>query len=762
MAKVAGAGGRRRQWLPLFAVGILLGGAAVVGLSPDAQVPAPRPARASTSSSTSPVAASAAAVDRVELTVEQDAAREEQAAPAPGGPTLVVKARFRVRPAGAEAEGDFFRGVAVAVAADGGPATDADQEGRLRLSVAARRARFVAAGYRDIERDVPPPQAGCADFGDVVFEPDAAVRLRLSGAPATGTVRFALGRFPTAPYAQASVALTAGAAEVVLPAPSEDDLTVVAAAEPAGADSPWFGVEPQQVRLRSGQTATVELRLCPGVPVTVAMHGLSALLLPHLDLSICREDGNGRFPLDVDSPRCRLARDGKCRFLVPAGRCELMLLVEGRHQALRAVDGSGLVQTLAAGATLDVEPIEPLVGVVVRERGKAVPSGLSLRGPIGEPRQAPALDDCHVMLAGQLAAAPRLWFWSAGFGSRSCAQDDLQREADVAFVDAERGGGQARLTVLAEIPAEYYSALGVVAEPQGGGDALRIGNNRPPFTALLPSGALRLRWLCNGSPGAVIDENLTLAPGEHRELRATVPVLQPWTGRVADPAVLGRHGALMAVLVDGQWSLGGACADGTLPFVLPETPRADMPAELYLHMLKLRLPARITSIDFGGRTFVVEHGLTAADIAHVESRGLGSGERSVRLCSAIPDTRFAGDLGPGPEVPMLPGSERSGCLLEKIDGRRQVTCWFTLHHGVQQLLIEPRGHWATVRLLPQGIRARVLVEGFHGMDPLQVGELSHPGERRIFVADGTTAVHVDLEPGRRQSFAPELEELVVR
>jgi hypothetical protein len=55
-----------------------------------------------------------------------------------------------------------------------------------------------------------------------------------------------------------------------------------------------------------------------------------------------------------------------------------------------------------------------------------------------------------------------------------------------------------------------------------------------------------------------------------------------------------------------------------------------------------------------------------------------------------------------------------------------------------------------------------LIEGVAGMDPFRAGELVCPSDLRVFVADGTVAVHVELQPSERQTFAPELSVMIVR
>lgn len=67
-----------------------------------------------------------------------------------------------------------------------------------------------------------------------------------------------------------------------------------------------------------------------------------------------------------------------------------------------------------------------------------------------------------------------------------------------------------------------------------------------------------------------------------------------------------------------------------------------------------------------------------------------------------------------------------------------------------------------MRLARPRTEAHVLVEHFADLDPIEVGMLMEPGERRIFVADGTDAVLIDLSPGGRQRFDPAVGEIVVQ
>lgn len=683
------------------------------------------------------------------------------AAAQPTARMLPVRVALRVRPAGpAPIEGLWrSRNVEVRLFADGQRAASTNKDvHELALPPGTQTVRFEATGYRPVEREAPPPVDGIFDLGDVVFEPDAALRVRIAGAPIECTVLFTAGPRDREPYAQAAARLLAGSTEVTLPVPSAVDLQVTARARPEPSANAWFTAEPQAVRLHSGETATVDLQPAAGVRVVVRVRGPSAPLLQRLSVLLETEPPGLARP-NRELPQSPLDASGRATFVVPPARGRAGLLVDHRRQDLVAVDGSGLLVDFAEGAVLDVEPIAPIAGLCVRERGEPVASELSLHSAFEGGKPGARAEQCHLLLRSALQEAPQLWFWTEHSGVLIATPADLQWTGDVAWLDAERGAAMAKLTVLAEIPREQRS-LRVLAQPDLGGKVVRIGGNEAPFSSLLPAGGYRLRWSCSEGPGPEIG-HVDLVPGADVELRATPPALQEW--RVQLPAAqLFFHRTLPPSLrIGGHWAVGAADAFGSLLFQLPEPPRPGMPAAIYMHMQKVMLPARIVSIDASQKTFVVEHDYTAADVAHLESRGFGDGNRSIRLCSEMPDNRLALDLGDHTDLLLAPGSERRGCLIEEVcDGTRQVTCWFAVRHGTQQLLLEPRGHWATVKLTA-GVRARILVDGDPGMDPIQVGELLQPGERRVFVADGTRAVHVDLQPGGRRSFAPELDDIAV-
>jgi hypothetical protein len=348
-----------------------------------------------------------------------------------------------------------------------------------------------------------------------------------------------------------------------------------------------------------------------------------------------------------------------------------------------------------------------------------------------------------------------------------CTAAEAQTDGDIVWLDVERSPARCSLTVRAELPAEYYQSLGIRAEPLNGSPAVRIGGNRSPFDGELPCGTYRLWWTCQGGAAAVIDDQLQLSAGEHREITALAPVLDRWEARIRNQEVLAAP--IVGLRLGDLWSVGGSMTGGIIPFLLPAQAQPGATAEIYLHAFKMNVPGRVTSVDVAGHTFLVEHDLTAADRVRILSRGLGSGPRRIWLMSQLVDYKVPAWLGSTAEVPMLPGSQRIGCLLEQIDRREQVTCWFTLRHGAGELTVEPRGHWITVRVEPDCV-VRICLDGPPECDMPLTGvsfglpaadQVRGPGESRVFVADGTRAVRV-VRPQGTLTFPPDQAEIVVR
>src|SRR5689334_12912528 len=175
-------------------------------------------------------------------------------------------------------------------------------------------------------------------------------------------------------------------------------------------------------------------------------------------------------------------------------------------------------------------------------------------------------------------------------GERVCAMAGARVDGDLFLLEPTRGSVMATLRVTADVPAEYYTVLGVLAEPIDGSTATRVGGSAAPFERQLPAGAYRLRWTIGGASGPVIDEHIELAPGESRLVNAVVPELQSWVAHVAHVAGLGPQARAAIAIVDGVYALGGMDDEGTIPFVLPVPPGFETKAEIYCHLLKMSMP----------------------------------------------------------------------------------------------------------------------------------------------------------------------------
>jgi hypothetical protein len=496
--------------------------------------------------------------------------------------------------------------------------------------------------------------------------------------------------------------------------------------------------------------------------VTIQVCSVSPKLLPHL--RVIAQDAAQYATLQPSvGPGKQPDAAGRVQFAVPAERFVVCLRVDDGWRCL--VRDRQIVHTRTRGV-LELTPADPIVGVFVVEHDQLVRSAMGLTGLVDAPQPQERLADCHVLLRAPLLAAPTLWTWTMDAGPCSCAQSELRIEDDCVFVEGARP--LARLRVRADVPREYDNALRVMAEPLPDGMPVVFRIHRRDegfFESLLPPQTWRVRWSVSSVPGPVIADDVLLAPGETREVLATVPVLQRWNVRIDDQAAFGPQGRFALPRVRGHFAMGPTPvgSSGTVPILLPDPPHPGDAATIYLHLLKVDVPARVAAIDPDKRTFALEHDIHAADVVHLHAGGLADLRPQIWLRSQCKDTPIPAWLDTDVTVPMLQGSTRTGCVVETIpSGGRQVTNWFTVTPGTRELQLQPCGHWTTVRVERPIERAQVRVEGWPGMNPVDVRTLKEPGECPVFVADGLRGVHVDLTPGGRVTFAPPFTDMVVR
>ncbi|MCB9877990.1 MAG: hypothetical protein H6835_10355 [Planctomycetes bacterium] len=610
-------------------------------------------------------------------------------------------------------------------------------EGELEL--APRDAVSGPARNRHASEPFPSPEV-------------AFVVAVVEGAPADCSVRVVIAPLEVS----GDVALVGGCGEVRLPAVSGIPLVVRGEVLPERGGVRFF-LEPTPVQVEPGTEQTVRLRVAQGHQVVVRVHGPSASLRSSLVVeAVAETDGLA----DDDRAVCPTGDDGCARFVLPAGRYHFVCGSDLEQVALRRRDGAALVVPIEGDAVLDVEPVEQLAGFQVRDAGRVVSHRMQLRGLLRR-FQGPPPTECSVVARSRFQTCRGCWVATERRSVRWLRTSDLQWVGDVTTVDLDDDDDDATLRVVAELPGDCFASLAVAATSLSSGAAASSSGNTSPFELRLAPGDYHLAWRCSGAPGPVIATLVRLAPGEVRLLYATPPTLQPWTVLLRDLPTLGIAGQSATACVGEGWALG-CQADGVVPFLMQSSPSTETAASLRALLLKVAFPARISAIDGASRTFEVCHGLTAADIVHVSSRGLGDGERRIELRSELADMPMPAQLPAGFDLPMVPGSERRGCLIEKVDGVDQVTAWFSARHGAHELLVEPRGHWATVRIGLADAQATVSIDGDSGMDPIAVAWSHGPGELRVFVADGTTAVHVDMQPGGRFTFAPAATEMVAR
>lgn len=497
----------------------------------------------------------------------------------------------------------------------------------------------------------------------------------------------------------------------------------------------------------------------PLTRVVVRLHGPSPRLCALLEVQLHRAETDPHGPADRDVPAAVPDAEGVVRFVTAPGRRQFGLRAGAGWRRLRVVADGAAVVDLADGAIFDVEPEEELAAIVAKIAGAPAPSLLALDAAPDPFAYRATLQSAHVLPRERLTAARELGVWTEALGAVRISRPELRAGQDVFEVDLGGGRRLAQLCVHTDVPEGFRTQLAIVAEPANGGGAIRIGQGQPERSAVLEPGTYRLRWQIGLGSGPVIDGALGLLPGERRDVDARAPDVALWTGTLVGIEAIGRP---WIASVDGHLASGFADGAGSLPIVLLEPPRSDCPVELTNQVTKSTLPARILGIDSATRTFRIEPCITGLAAVTLTTTGLGTGRRSMQLASQLPGTRFPAHHEASARLLLLPGAERHGGVCEDIDNSRQVVRWFTVHHGDGEVLLTPAGRWVPMRLVRPRTSARVRVVGFSDLDPIEVGALDQPGEHRVFVADGTEAILVDLQPGGLERFGPEVAEIVIR
>jgi len=518
-------------------------------------------------------------------------------------------------------------------------------------------------------------------------------------------------------------------------------------------------VLPQSVRPEPGNQVRVDLQ-CGQVPATLRVVGPSPALLAHLVLELHPRPRFGAGPATASLP---LAADGTVRLHLPdephragirlaetpdPGIRPGWLVGAAAVCALQAADGS--FDLAARSGELLLAPIEPLAGVVVGAAGRTIPAVLGFAGPPAPRPYSP----CHVDLRQRVLGAALAYGTAPEFGSFTFRPADLLADADLFRLDPARIERLGQLRV--RVPATGPAPLDLLAEPLGGGSPQRLERDGDGHAAALRPGDYRLRWDVRGGPGPAAAERVSVRAGETVELALPPLPLQRWTVQMldADP----KQSAIWFCRLGGVHSLGGA-RDGEFLFDLAEPPRQGQPAEVWSHALRAAFPATVVGADPGRRYAEIVSPATEVTWCRVQPRALADGRLTLRLAGAADAAGTArgptGALASDTAVPLGRGGARNGCLCERIDDREQITAWFRLEHGVDELVVAPHGRWATLQIVRPVLRAQVLAQGPDGGTPVPAFAVDGAGEFPLYVAGGTRAVHVELAPGGRLVFAPE-------
>lgn len=481
-------------------------------------------------------------------------------------------------------------------------------------------------------------------------------------------------------------------------------------------------------------------------PTTLRVAGPSPRLRVALELELAER----RAPAD---------RAAVGRWPLPAQGPLALQLPQGEWQAaLRLADGVVPLRTRAGafwfatgGDAIELLPAEPLVGVVIGEPGaeSAVALGLDAHAPrVGE-------RTVHATTAARLGEATRLRGHSAALGPFALDPARLRDDGDLrrlASADLE----PLRTLSVRLAPAATTTGLELLAEPlAAAGEAIALEPRGERLAADLPAGAFRLRWRIRGGDGPVASERVEVPAGAPVDLTLAPPQLRRWRVRLCEGE--NARSAVLFARLHGAQALGGQ-RDGLFAFELAEPLRLGEAAELWFPATGTRCTGNLTGVDAGAGYAELTSVATEARWCRVRSEPLAGGRQTLRL--AVARGEPPPPLPRDAVVPVLPRGERTGAVAETIDGREQLVAWFVLRGDEPEVAVTPRGRWATLHLLRPVVRARWSAVG-PGAATVPGGVCEGDGDHPLWLAEGTAALVLDLEPGGRVEL-PADGDLVVR
>lgn len=527
-----------------------------------------------------------------------------------------------------------------------------------------------------------------------------------------------------------------GPFRITLFVPTERWLVVTAELLPPPGSPPGAIVFGPRLRLGPGEVRRIELRV-EGPSTTLRVTGPSPPLLAHLTAAITTL---GSPPRQFEAP---LQPDGSLLCHLPAEPVRAHLPLANDTPCPLQTD-AGTFDLIGRGGMLLLHPLQPLVGLVLGAPGREQPAALAFDKLAPRDRQR----TCTVVTAAEASTAEVVHGWTAALGAFTAPVEHLQRHGDVLYLDPIRTTRQASLTVELLPVATPTSAMDLLVEALDGSQSGPLEREGERRRGILAPGDYRLVWHLRDQRGAIAHEHLMLTAGATVTLRLQPPTAQRWTMRLRDVPPERAHRLFLAI---GKAASLGSANAGAFTIDLLEPPLENCAAELFSPVLQCRFPARLNRIDTATRQAEIDSPAAAAPWSRILGLPFGTGPVFVRLLSPADVANPARDtnlLESPVELPLSPATERRGCTMERIDGRLQLIGWFRLADGTRELPVEPYGLWKTLRLERPLVRARVFASGDDDLTT-ELFPIDRTGDFPLFVAAGTRAFHLDLEPGGR-------------
>jgi len=620
------------------------------------------------------------------------------------------------------------------------------------LPVASTRVSFHSQGFKPIECDVPPMREGIHDFGTLVLEPDAAVRVQVR-VPAgwRGHIECELD-LPAIEYFFDSkqVEAQAGGAEAVLPVPSGYEVSLSVEARDG---VPFvFHSSPPRFQLASGETRLCEFDVGAMPAHTIRVVGPSAELLPNLTIMCSVEKNRIGGIVHPDAEGRAVLRGYEPSQLFYMLRCHGWGMLHAREGA--------------AGPDFEIEPDSPIAGVALRnEAGRRVPFVLGY-----EPDSDKSLDYVgkdsgllvQVFFATELQKATTWLAWSESLGALRWPAGAIVWHRDVGELDINTAQQRAGLVVVGagEKPKETRKFAVELLDAKGQSAAVRQGvEDRYVFADIVP-GEYSVRWRIGKEPGPQIADKIKLSPGVPKQLDASWPVTVLWHGEVTNWNAIPAADRLRLVWIGAGWAM----VDDAGHFECPVLDGAEPPQQVRFSTRSGQRDGRVTSVDVAGHRVLVEH---PTDLRWVNLRVVprfGHDWRVVLYAEKREDI-WAMVSPLLTRLLMPPTGVLRGWLAEEDAGKplANITAWVAIDGSQPEVELKPGGgHWCDLRLERSNARMQTYLLSPEGQPSGSYERQERPGTQRIWIPDGTRSVQIELDPGGKQLLDATQNELVVR